>query len=434
MDREVTSANEIVPTKEIYENNLQAKLNIVIIDDSFFPIIDGVAYVVNIYAKILTQMGHNVTVFAPNTGKFDDSTLPYKVIRCKSINMKAWGYRVAMPLFHREFRKKVKNEKIDIIHIHSPFSLGKEGIRIARKRKIPILATLHTQFKQDFYHFTKSKFLTYLAMKIIMKNFNAVDEVFILNSFSEKVFREYGYKGEVRIMRNATDMVPLEEDKKAALMESVKKEYDIKAKYVFIFVGRIVEQKNIFFLCDALKLMQEANLDFQMIFVGDGLEKKKLCEYVIKEGISERVIFTGMVRDREKLSALFCLSSLQLFPSVYDTSALVTLEAAAHKLPTVLIKGSVTSSDIVEGFNGYLLEEDVEKFAKGVMSILSHEAELIEMREKCFKNLYCTWETALENVCKVYNEHICNNKKRIAIKENQKGKNKKASQCEKIPE
>ena len=55
--------------------------------DTFYPMIDGVVTVVDNYARIMSKYA-KVYVFAPNTGKYDDTKLPYKVIRCKSKKVK----------------------------------------------------------------------------------------------------------------------------------------------------------------------------------------------------------------------------------------------------------------------------------------------------------------------------------------------------------
>ena len=43
------------------------------------------------------------------------------------------------------------------------------GLKYAKKHKIPVVATLHSQFEKDFYRSTKSKFLTKILLKKIMK-------------------------------------------------------------------------------------------------------------------------------------------------------------------------------------------------------------------------------------------------------------------------
>ena len=52
-----------------------------------------------------------------------------------------------------------------------------------------------------------------LVTKYLIKHYNKADAVLVPNTNSVDVLRSYGYKGDVRILLNATDMkVPAEED------------------------------------------------------------------------------------------------------------------------------------------------------------------------------------------------------------------------------
>ena len=63
------------------------KIKIGLFTDAFFPMVDGVGMVVDNYAKRLIKYA-DVYVFAPlYNEEYDDSRLPYKVIRCKSIKV-----------------------------------------------------------------------------------------------------------------------------------------------------------------------------------------------------------------------------------------------------------------------------------------------------------------------------------------------------------
>lgn len=61
------------------------KLTIGMFTDAFYPMLDGVIMVVDNYARRMSKFA-NVIVFVPEfPGKtFDDSVLPYKVVRCKA--------------------------------------------------------------------------------------------------------------------------------------------------------------------------------------------------------------------------------------------------------------------------------------------------------------------------------------------------------------
>ena len=126
------------------------KTTIGLFNDSFMPMTDGVGMVVDNYARRLCKKC-NVIVFVPNyREKFDDQKLPYKIIRCRSIKIPFLDYSLPLPFLDSHFRKEVKNSHLDLIHIHSPFSIGKYAVRFGKKNKIPVIGTIHSQYKQDF--------------------------------------------------------------------------------------------------------------------------------------------------------------------------------------------------------------------------------------------------------------------------------------------
>ena len=133
------------------------RLTIGLFEDSFYPLMDGVIMVVDNYARKLAKYA-DVVVFAPRyRKKFDTSTLPYKVVRTRSIKMPMVDYSLPLPKLDRNFLKEVEKYHLDVVHIHSPFSLGRVGVHYAKKHGSVLVATLHSQFKQDFERFIPDK-------------------------------------------------------------------------------------------------------------------------------------------------------------------------------------------------------------------------------------------------------------------------------------
>lgn len=103
-------------------------------------------------------------MFAPFQKNSTDQIFNYQVIRVKSIKVSFTDYRLSIPFLDFTIQKKLSEIHFDIIHIHSPFALGNLGINTAKKRKIPLFSTIHSQIKKDFYARTHSKNLTKIAL------------------------------------------------------------------------------------------------------------------------------------------------------------------------------------------------------------------------------------------------------------------------------
>lgn len=368
--------------------------------DTFFPMVDGVINVVNNYAKRLNDEEFEVIVFAPKTRdkKYVDN-FSYKVVRCKSLKIFFLDYDLPMPCLDRQFKKVLKESKLDIVHIHSPFGVAKAGIKYAKKHKIPVVATLHSQFKKDIYRSTHSKILTKLLLNKIMRVFNKCDEYYGVNSKISEIFYEYGTKHLPLVQRNGTDFTPVEDENKA--IEMVNKKYNIPSDMpVFLFVGRINALKNIYFTVEALSKLE--NKYFKMIFVGDGQDMEELQKRVKKHGLQDNVIMTGKIMDRELLKAIYFRAKLFLFPSMYDASSLVQIEAASQKTPTIFLEGSATSATVTNNVNGFIAEGTTQKFADKINEILNNQELYDKVQEGAVRDLYVTWDDTVKEMKEKY--------------------------------
>lgn len=98
-----------------------SKLTIGFFNDSFYPLADGVIMVMDNYAKRLCK-DNNVIVFVPKYSKeFDDSKLPYKVVRCRSIKIPFLDYSLPLPKLDRKYRKALKRKQFRYCTYTFPF-------------------------------------------------------------------------------------------------------------------------------------------------------------------------------------------------------------------------------------------------------------------------------------------------------------------------
>ncbi len=368
--------------------------------DTFFPMVDGVINVVDNYAKRLKDEEFEVVVFAPKTRdkKYVDN-FSYKVVRCKSLKVFFLDYDLPIPAFDRKFKKALKESKLDIVHIHSPFAVAKAGIKYAKKHNIPVVATLHSQFKKDIYRSSHSKILTKIILKKIMRVFNKCDEYYAVNSKIAEIFYEYGTNHLPLVQRNGTDFVPVIDEEKS--IKLVNEKYNIpKDMPVFLFVGRINALKNIYFIVEALSKLKDRN--FKMMFVGDGQDMDELKKRIKKFGLQDNIIMTGKVMDRELLKAIYFRAKLFLFPSMYDASSLVQIEAASQKTPTIFLDGSATSATVTNNVNGFIAEGTPEKFAEKIQEILDNPKLYNTVQEGAVRDLFVTWDDTVNEMKEKY--------------------------------
>lgn len=392
--------------------NADKKINIALFVDNF-AVIDGVVMVIKQYAKHLGDRA-NVYVVCPRSKKVQLESY-YKVIFCNSIHVPFIGYDIASPFGRKKFYREMQEKEIDLVHIHSPFMLGSMALKVAKLKNIPVIATLHSQYKRDFEMALKLKFLSNMMLRRAMKIFNACDEVWAVNSNMQKLLYEYGYEGKSQVMDNATEIRPLENpaEAKAEVNERLGLANEDR---VLLFLGRITSQKNVFFTEKVLKVLKDRGFDFKFVFAGDGYSMSHLKRIVKNDGLDDVVIFTGTISDRSFVAKLYARADLFVFPSYYDADAIVKYEAAAQGTPVLFGDGAVTAGGIEDGVNGYLGPDDVEGFATKIEEIFRDEETYATVCGNLATKLYRTWDRAVDGVYARYVELIEENKQKIEQK------------------
>ena len=374
--------------------------------DCFYPNIDGPINVMVNIAQIANKNNWaDIEMLVPKYPKQYDVE-GVKIHRCKSLK-NTEGYRLCLPWFDRKIKKLIKNGGFDAIHIHSPFVLGKYAVKLAKKYKIPVCITVHTNFKSDFERKTKCKPVRKFLMNYILKPINKCDYVMSVSNGAGQMVRDFGCTHEkIHIIRNGTDMKPVQNKQ---LCDEIVKKYNLENKFVFLSVGRVVENKNNQFSLKVLQIIKQQTKDFVFLVVGDGPYLETLKQLVKKYDLQDNVIFTGKIMDRQYLSCIYCCSDLFMFPSEIDTCGIVALEAAVNRLPSVMLENTCPSELIVSGQNGLSLAKDEQVWATEIQKIMTNTEVLEQMKKDVSQTLYIPWERIVEQYVDFYKMMITNN-------------------------
>lgn len=380
--------------------------------DAYYPNIDGAISVAKNFTEHLNRYGTAVIAVPKAEKKLnykDDGEI--EVIRCLS-GKAPEHYRAGYPMLDGKFKKKLLKADFDIIHVHSPFTMGRFGVWLGKKKKIPVVFTLHTKYKEDFKRsFHGFKPFIWVAMQYIKRVFKKADSVWTVSNKSCEVLREYGYKGDIYVMRNGTDFAYPENAQE--LINAVNQKHDLTGKKnVLLFVGRMALYKNIKLICDSIKICKDKGLDFTMLFVGGGFDIDKIKDYCKEIGVFDKCVFTGEVRDRDAIQGYYLRGDLFLLPSTFDMGPITKEEAAAHKTPTLLVKDTCSAERVIDNQNGYLSSNDAEIYAEKIIEICSDEKKRTEVGENAYNTLYRNWDTVAKEVIEKYHEIIDNYNKK----------------------
>lgn len=390
---------------------MSEKLNVCLLNDSFPPLIDGVATTVINYATIIQRELGSATVVTPlYPGAVDD--YPFPVVRYSSLSTeKSLGYRAGYP-FSASKLEAMKNSMFDVIHSHCPFSSTVFARNLKQKNGSPMIMTYHTKFDEDIKRIVGNEAIEKTVTKFVVQNISICDEVWTVSRGAGENLRSIGYEGDYIIMPNGVDF-----PKGRAAQEDVDElryEYNVPQDVpLFLFVGRLFWYKGFRAMLDALKYVKENGTDFRMMIVGDGGDAQEIKDETEKLGIGDKCIFTGAVNDREELRIYYTAADLFFFPSVYDTNGIVVREAAACELPSLLIKGSCAAEDFTHCQNAILTDNDAFAMSKELIYAANHRDALKKMGECAMNDVYLSWEDAVKNAFERYHTVIDNYKRGI---------------------
>lgn len=374
-------------------------------NDSFAPITDGVCNVVRNYAYWLQKKYGECYVIAPNFPGYDDNE-EFDVLRYRSLPMPLrHPYRAGMAFSDLAFLKKLKGVEFDIIHAHSPFSSGRLGLRLARRLNIPIVATFHSKYYDDFKNALKSEAAAKLLLKYVIDFYRRVDCVWTVSNTAVDTLREYGYKGCVDVVSHGTD-IDVMADKQDCSVNG-------NDGFKFLYVGQLVWHKNLRLLIFALRALKDAGMKFSITVVGEGINQQGIKKLIQKLGMSKNFKFTGRINDRVKLRNIYSQADLNLLPSVYDTFSLVVREAAAIGCPSLVMAGSCAAEGVEDGFNGYLSGNDISEYASCIEKAVADIEMLKTAGLNARSTLYRSWEDVVDEVAVRYSDIIDKNKKHL---------------------
>ena len=390
--------------------NKNKRLKIAFFMDDFYPSINGVNLVMDNCARNLNKYC-DVVIVVPYVDKKYVDNFPYKVIRIKGIKERIMGYTWAAPQLDFKAQKQIKDEHFDLIHIHSPFIMGRVGVLFARKNHIPVVGTIHTRFNYELDRVHLKGICKQIPTNWITKTFNMCDKCFTVNEAMKEIFIKYGITNKISIIPNATDLQTsknIDEDK-----VYINNKYNLKENdNVLLFVGRISIVKNIVFILDSLKILKDKNIDFKMLFVGPFEDKKVFYKKIKQLQLEDNIIVCGKVYDREMLSKIYARADLLLLPSYYDTSSLVQKEAASQFTPTVFIENSPTATEVKNDYNGFISPYDFQLYANKIAEVLNNRELLKNVSINCHKSLYRSWSDVCDLLYEEYKKLLsqCYNK------------------------
>ena len=174
--------------------------------------------------------------------------------------------------------------------------------------------------------------------------------------------------------------------------------------FIYIFIGRLVNDKGLGELADALRKLEDEKLEIKLLLIGeidgedDALAKDKL-NYLMQ---SKNVKYIGVQSD---IRPYLMASDVLVFPSYREGFPNVPLEAGALGLPAIVTNINGSNEIIEDGVNGKIIQSPLDN--KG-MHVNDITIELYTMMKWFFhhpEEVKRMGENARPIICERYEQH-----------------------------
>src|SRR3989344_5404586 len=340
-------------------------MKIAFFTDSYEPQINGLVTSIDMFAKELKKNGHEVIIFAPYSPNYKDKEK--NVRRIKSVEFSNYKeYRIGIP-FRLMINPKIKD--VDIIHIHSPFSVGLTGLLFSKQYGIPCVSTFHTLYSEYLHYLIKNsmisnskkfkKLFSKVSWSYMRWFYNSSDVVIAPSKQIKNVIRKNGIKKHTEVIPTGTKFESIKKSKK-----KLRKKYGFVNEKIILHVGRVSKEKNMEFIINSLKKELSEN-NWKLIIASDGPHRSKLENLAKSLNLKNKIIFTGYLSD-DALQEYYNLSDVFVMASKAETQGIVLLEAAKYGIPSVVLNSPVIADFVRQNKTGIVssksnFSSDIEK-------------------------------------------------------------------------
>ncbi len=229
-----------------------------------------------------------------------------------------------------QVKKILKANKYDIIHVHANALYYMTAILEAKRQGV----------RCRIMHSHSSS--TYKPRMVFIHSFfkNRIHKIATHCFCCSEEAGNWMFGNNFKIINNAIDLKGFQFNEE--LRQIVRQELNIpEDAFVIGHVGRFYDVKNHLFLVEIFKNIVKRKDKSILVMVGEGELRPSVEEQVGLYGLNEKVMFTGMRKDVNRLYNAF---DLFVLPSLFEGLPIVTIEAQANGLPVFC--SDVVSKDI----------------------------------------------------------------------------------------
>jgi glycosyltransferase involved in cell wall biosynthesis len=371
------------------------ELRVLIVTDQYEPMVGGVPTVTRALASGLAGRGHAVAVVAPSPtlrGHRDGGTADGVSVDFRGSVRWPWyeGQRLGV-LPRARAGELVSAFGPDVVHLHSPLTLGAAARSAARQRRVPVVYTNHylplnvwpaaarSGKAADAAMGTASRARDAAFYAYLTGFANRCDLVTAPTATALRLLREHGLRAPSEAVSNGVD---LDRFSPGRPDEGLRSKYALPpGRPLVLSVGRLSVEKRADVLIAAvarLPVTQDdgaADAGPVLVLAGTGPDEGRLRSLARHYGVADRVRFPGFIAD-EDLPGLYRLADVFAIASQAELQSLVTMAAMACGLPVVAVDAGALAELVHPGENGFLARPGNAREIADSLGLLCRDADL----------------------------------------------------------
>ncbi len=341
--------------------------------DAYKTYISGVTNFVALNKRQLEKMGHEVFVFTfGGSHAADDEP---NIIRSAGIPLGKTGFSLGLG-YSPHARRQLQT--MDVFHVHHPFVSGQLALAYSRSRLIPVVFTNHTRY--DLYARVYVRLIPESLMNLFLRLYlprfyRACDSVIAPSEGARQFMLGLGKGFSVEVVPNGVDIAPFGSVTDPIARSSLG---FASEDVVLVYVGRLGEEKNVPFLLNVFARVAQTCEHARLLLVGDGPLRGSLINRAARQGLAQKVIFTGML-PYDQVPRYMAAADAFVTASVTEVHPLTVIEAMAAGLPVLGIRSPGVSDTVQDGVTGYLALPQAEALAEKMTWLVTDTEQRLAM-------------------------------------------------------
>ena len=322
--------------------------------------------------------------------------------------------KILMKYFTKRIIEVAKQEKVDLIHAHTPYRVGLPALRAARKLKLPFVYEMRGMWEETAVANGRwrsngpayRRFQNYETK--VLRSADSV--VCISETLKQEAISRGVSESKITVVTNAVDEKMSTESEHHELFDQVKQQLALeKSTKVVGYIGSLREMEGVDLTAEAVAQLSTKGHDVRFFVLSSESGQVELRQHCKKLGLGDKAIIAGPV-PHDSVAQFYDL--IDIFVVSRPDSRVTRLVTPLKPFEAMMMKKAVIASklpaleEIIEhGKTGMLYKaDDVNSLVETIEKIIADEKVIVELGNNAHNWILAnrTWQSVVENYYQAY--------------------------------